>query len=231
MMRFRGLLILLAVVLALSTAVPAQAASTFSLRYWPTTTNVTVNTATWTSGMISLSYRLDMPGPWSLSINGDFGSQANWTGSWAGAAGGNDSFWSFNIHRRFGPPDRQFSIFAGYGNGSETATFAGSPQTFSVSGFRVGADMTAQLAGGWGFSAWAATSVGATGTWSWPAFPPSESSAGSHFDWGAVVQRSFGGWTVDLGYRGVTLTSAGTASFCNCSFTWSGFIVGITRGF
>jgi len=240
MKRFRTAVLILAVMLvSLATmAQPAAAQIWARLGYWPTHTTVNIAGAflgSWDSTMISLNLRRDINPDWAITFNGDWGAQRTWAGSWTTATSGNDSFWNFNLHRVFMAPTGRFSVFAGYGSGGEGSVFpaSASPQTFRVSGFRLGADFMRQFAGAWSVAAWAAFSVGANGTWTWTgtAFPGPQTSTASMYDYGAMVGWTAGAWTIDGGWRAMNLASSGTTNYCNCTFQWTGLTVGVSRSF
>ena len=241
MKRFRTTALILAVIL-ISVAMMAQPAAAqiwARLGYWPAHSNVTsggVFRGSWDTSMLSLNLRKDINPDWAISFNGDWGAESNWAGTWLGATSGNDSFWNINLHRVFMAPTGRFSVFAGYGSVGESnifPTFSPTAQTFRVSGIRVGVDFMRQFANAWSVAAWAAFSVGANGTWTWPgtAAPGPETSTGSFYDYGAVIARTFGSWTLDAGWRSVNANSSGTANYCNCTFQWTGGTVGISRMF
>jgi len=237
-MRLARILIvpLIAAALVASTALPAAAQTSVSLRYWPTNHFTALaggaSARTWDAAMISVGLRRDLPNNWGISFNGDFGSQTNWAGAWAGASSGNDSFWNINLHRNFPTANGAFSGFVGYGSAGYGSVFLPitAAQTRRYNGFRAGADMRF-MTGAWTVMAWGATGIGGTTTTNAPGVSPTaENTPGTFSELGATVGfRTAGGWSIDAGYRSVTFTGGASTTFVASNERWQGWLIGVSR--
>lgn len=239
MRRARLLIVPLVVAAVLvSTALPAAAATTVSLRYWPTQHFTALSGGaslrTWDTGMISLGLRNDLPSNWGVSFNLDWGSQGNYNpaSTWATGVSGNDSIWNINLHRNFPTATGAFSIFLGYESAGFGTVFPGvaAAQTGRYTGFRAGADVR-HMSGPWSFMAWAAVGIGGTTTWDWPGVVATPQSTGGYFnEYGATLGfTTSSGWTIDGGYRVVTFGGGATAGFLQADHRWQGWMIGISR--
>jgi len=230
-----------AIVVVLASAVPAPAQTWVSVRYWPTsvtTRSAVASTDLYNTNMLSVSVRRDLNPDWSISFNGDWGSESNFSATGAsallGISAGNDTLWNFNLHRRWTAGPNVFGLSAGWMSAGVSHTFpafSASPQTIRVSGPRLGADFMTNR-GPWSLTAWAATSVAANVTFTAPGvIAGTETGSGSSYEAGAVVGYRAGGWVLDGGYRVYHMRFNATTTLCACEFIWSGFVVGVTKMF
>ncbi len=234
MRRFRisALSLAVAIIALITMAQPAAAQTWVQIRYWPTNVTWSItggSTPTWNANMIGLTLRRFLAPPWSLSFNGDFGGESNWTAGLAPSSG-TDSVWNANLHYGWGAPPLMVSIFAGFGRAGWSMTTGSSVSSFRVTGPRVGADLRYGN-GPWNLMAWGAVGVGGQATGEFTGIP-SESAAGNTSDLGLTVGYMFAsGWGVDVGYRKVTAGWGGSTSFVGSSTDWSGLIFGVNKTF
>jgi hypothetical protein len=219
----------LVAVLAFST--PASAMKYVAIHYWPTSTNVSLSGApsfrAYDTPMFSVYYRQDFGSNWAGSLSFDTGGQSNFAGTWAGASAGSNTFWNANLHRTFQANNAMMSVFVGYGRARGTSTFAGSNQTQTASGPRIGADIALQ-AGNFGIMAWGALGVGVWGSSEQPGFT-SATGGGSMNEFGAMLTYAIGTWNLDAGYRVVNWNTPAGGSFFAVNSSTSGATFGVSK--
>jgi hypothetical protein len=218
----------LAAVLVVTT--PASAMKYVAIRYWPTSTDVSLSGGAafraYDNSMVSLSYRQDFGTNWAASANLDFGAQSNWAGTWAGATEGSNTYWNVNVHRTFMATNAMGSIFIGYQRAGSRSRF-GTDQTQTVSGLRVGADLAWQ-GGPWGLMAWAAVGISPWGESAQPGFTTA-TGTGSFSEYGAILSYQISGFNLEGGYRVVNFGVPAGGSFSAANFNTRGLTVGISK--
>jgi len=228
--RVAGLCLAVALVSVLILAAPAAAGNYFAIRYWPSSTSVSLSGGAsfraYDNSLVSLSYRRDVAPSWAASFNLDFGAQSNFAGTWAGATGGSNTYWNINLHRTFQGQNTMMSLFAGYQRASDRSTF-GTDQIHSVSGPRIGGDL-AWHQGAWGFMAWAAAGVGMGGSTTQTG-STTGSGSGSFSEYGALLVYTVSGWNVEGGYRVVNFGVPAGGSFLAANFSTTGLTIGVSR--
>ncbi len=232
MTRFIVALVVITAAVSLAAA-PASAQNTyFALRYWSTSTNVSLTggpkTRIYDTNMVSLSVRRSFATDWALSFNLDTGAQRNWNpaSTWATATAGTNTNWNVNLHRTFSTSNAMASVFGGYFSTRTASTF-GTSQESKVSGLRIGGDLLWQ-APPWSVMGWAALGISPQGTSSQPGFVTSQ-GAGTYSEYGALVgYRLRGNWNLEGGYRWLNFGVPAGGSFTSAKFDTSGWTVGLS---
>jgi len=229
-LRVAGLSVAVVLVSVLTLVPPAAANNYFAIRYWPTSTNVSLSGGTafraYDTALISLSYRRDVAPNWAGSLNLDFGGQSNFAGTWTTATEGSNTFWNVNLHRTFQGQNTMMSLFAGYQRASSRSRF-GTDQVQTVSGPRVGGDLVWHQ-GSWGFMGWAAVGLGMAGSTTQPG-STTGSGGGSFSEFGALLIYTMSGWNFEGGYRVVNFGVPAGGSFLSANFNTTGLTVGVSR--
>ncbi len=211
-------------VLALSSAAPAQVQSTFQFRYWGTPFIFTNGAATGqnSASAFGLTVRGDSTTrPWGVSFRFD---QVNATPTfwpWNRA-----TLWDANLHYRFGSNlSNYWGLLAGYQRVS--VTDPGTFNTGSGGGVRIGTDFRWQTTPGMG---WYATGEAAYGfSWgsSFPSFPGLTS--GTATDYRVAVGYEFqGGIGLEAGYRQLRWNIPVSPGCGPCIFEFSGWTAALT---
>jgi len=230
-LRVVGLCLVMSLVAVLALSTPASAMKYVAIRYWPSSTNVSLSGGTafraFDTPMFSISYRQDVGPNWAGSVNFDTGGESNFAGTWAAATAGSNTFWNVNLHRTFQANNAMASVFVGYGRASGRSTFAGLDQVQTASGPRIGADI-ALMTGNFGIMAWAAVGVGVWGS-STQTGLASATGGGSMNEFGALLSYPVGGWNLEGGYRVVHWNVPAGGAFSAANFTTSGATFGVSK--
>jgi hypothetical protein len=186
--------------------------------------------ASWSTPMYGLDYRLDLPSRWGLHLNALTGTENNLTFAGAPFPGSfTDTIWSADLTYRWDLPVQsasapaQVHVFAGYG-GAKTGSL---PSTSN--GVRLGADGSFPFAAGWSLNGLVAYEPSNNVTITPTPFP-SLSATTTAWEYAASVRYTApSGWDVEGGYRwrqeNVSSLTVSGAAICPCTQQWSGFFL------